>query len=344
MSYRRSFNKEIDVYYSGSVNYSYPPSKSGGSGIARYSGTAYENVQVNIDVETTPFDNSVAQCNNSVNILTGAVVATEAAQIASINSNAKKVGSTIVEGFFKTIRSEISQQISELSSRVDATLMHLHEMAKRCVEKQKQMESDYNGMSSRYLKIFGDLNNELSNRIYELDKPAFVFKKQSDSQNNRTSKNDLVSTVAVFGAEGGDLQARIGASIAKKRALDAIGKANSFLMKQKRLNDTINQSMLKDSIAAIQYSPICFIETQNEKSQIEKNVYQAEFLPKMQANELIADFQGKNWSSFSKESSNQIGRYFNAEVTSRYSDADTHTSRVREIIIKMLNFNQIKSI
>ncbi|MDR2928474.1 MAG: hypothetical protein LBV41_09815 [Cytophagaceae bacterium] len=344
MSYRRSFNKQIGVHYSGTVSYSYPASQNGGSGTVTYSGTAYEDVQVNIDVETTPFDNSVAHCNKSVNVLTGAVVATEAAQIASIDHNAKKIGSTIVEGFFKTIRSEISQQIAELSSKLDSHLAHLHSMAKRCVEKQKQMESDYNDISNRYLKIFSDLNSELSNRIYELDKPTFVFKKQSDSQHKRTSENDLVSTVAVFGAESGDLQARISASIAKKRALDTIGKANTFLLKQKRLNNTINQSMLKESVAAVLYSPVCFIETQNEKSQIGKNVYQSDYLPQMQASELISDFQEKNWNNFSKENSSQIGRYFNAEVNSRYSGADTHTSRVRENIVKMLNFNQIKSV
>ncbi|MDR1380984.1 MAG: hypothetical protein LBJ47_05830 [Tannerella sp.] len=340
MSYRRSFQKRIAVHYSGSV--SYPASQNGGS--VHYSGTEYEDVQVNIDVETAPFDNSVAHCNNSVNVLTGAVVATEAAQVASIDRNARKVGSTIVEGFFKTIRSEISQQISELSSRLDATLIHLHEMAKRCVEKQKQMESDYYGISNRYLKIFNNLNTELSNRIYELDKPAFTFKKQSDNQNSRTSENDLVSTVAVFGAEGGDLQARISASIAKKRALDTIGKANTFLVKQKRLNNIIYRSMLDESVAAVQYSPVCFIETHNGKSQIGRNVYQSDFLPGMSANELISGFQAKNWSVFSRENSNQVGRYFNAEVNHRYAAADAHTVRVRENIVKMLNFGQIKSV
>lgn len=340
MSYTRRFSKQISVHYSGSV--SYPASQNGGS--ISYSGTAYETVNVNINVDTDPFDDSVARCNNTVNVLTGAVVATEAAQIASIDSNAKKVGRTIVDGFFKTIRSEISQQISELSSRLDATLIHLREMAKRCVEKQKQMEIDYNGISGRYLKIFGDLNKELSNRIYELDKPAFVFKKQSDSQNNRTSENDLVSTVAIFGAEGGNLQAHISASITKKRALDTIVKANTFLLRQKRLNDTINQSMLKDSVAAVRYSPICFIETESEKNQINKNVYQADFLPKMQVGELISSFQEKKWGAFSKENSSLIERYFNAEVNGCYSGSDTHSSRVRENIIKMLNFNKIENI
>ncbi|MDR0542155.1 MAG: hypothetical protein LBH19_08060, partial [Dysgonamonadaceae bacterium] len=294
--------------------------------------------------DTVPFDRSVAGVNNTVNVLTGAVVATEAAQIASIDSNAKKVGSTIVEGFFKTIRSEISQQIAELSSKLDSTLMSLRNNAKQCIGKQKQMQEDYNRISSRYLKIFDDLNNELENRIFELDKPAFVFKRESDKHTSRTLDSDLVSTVAVFGAEGGDLQAKISASIAKKRALDTIGKANTFLVKQKRLNDTINQTVLNESIAAVRYSPVCYIETANEKSQIGKNLYQSDFLPKMQANELIDNFKSQNWGGVSQESTVQIGRYFNAEVNNRYSSADTHTNRIRENIVKLLNFNQIKSI
>lgn len=344
MSYRRSFHKKIAVHYSGRVSYSGSVDGKPYSGSVPYSGTAYEDVEVNIDIETTPFENSIALCNNSVNVLTGAVVATESVQIASIDSNAKKIGSTIVEGFFKTIRSEISQQIAELSSRLDATLIHLHEMAKRCVEKQKQMESDFNTISNRYIKIFDDLNNELSNRIYELDKPAFVFRNQSDSHNSRTSENDLVSTVTVFGAEEGDLQACISASITKKRALDTIGKANIFLVKQKKMNETINESMLKESLEVIRYSPVCYFETQNEKNQINKDVYQANYLIKIPTNDLISDFKEKNWIAFSKENNNQISRYFNAEVNYRYSDSDTHTTRVREHILNMLSLNQIKTL
>lgn len=340
MSYVRHFSKQVSVHYSGNVPY--PASQNGGT--ASYSGTAYETIDVNISVDTNPFDASINSCNNSVNVLSGAVVATEAAQIASINNNAKKVGSTIVEGFFKTIRSEISQQIMELSVRLDATLIHLHEMAKRCVEKQKQMETDYNGIASRYSRIFGDLNSELSNRIYELDKPVFIFKQQSDGQNIRTSENDLVSTVTVFGAEEGELQARISASFAKKRALETIGKANIFLLKQRKLDETIIQRMLKNSITAALYLPVCFIEMQNEKNQIDKNVYQADFSPKMKANELISDFQRITWSAFPKDISNQIGRYLNAEISNHYPGADTHNYRIRENIIKMLNFNQMKSV
>lgn len=345
MSYTRRYEEKISIPYSGYADAT--GNCSCGKSVScrgPFNGVAEETIYTTIMVDTTPFDDSVANCNTNVNVLTGAVVATEAAQIMSIDANAKKVGNTIVEGFFKTIRSEISQQIAELSSKLDSRLAHLHSMGKRCVEKQTQMQNDYQRIASRYIKIFEDLNNELSNRIYELDKSAFVFKKQNDNQYNRVSKTDLVSTVSVFGAEGGDLQACISASITKKRAFDTIAKANTFLLKQKRLNRTINEHMLKKSGSAIWYSPVCFIETENEKSQINKNIYQANFVPQIETNQLIADFQAKNWSKLSQEKSNQIGRYLNAEVNTHYNGIDTHTKRVRENIVKMLNYSQIKNV
>ena len=340
MSYSRSYHQRIAVHYSGSVGY--PASQGGGS--VSYSGTTYEDVYVNIDVDTNPFDRSVASCNNSVNLLTGAVVATEAAQIISIDKNAKKVAGTIVNGFFSYIRSEISQQIAELSQKIDAHLLHLRELAKSCVAKQKQMETDYNRISDRYLKVFDDLNRELENRIFELNKPAFVFKNDNDKHTVRTIGNDLVSTVTVFGAEGGGLQAKIAASVAKKRALDAINQANVFLWKQKRLQATINQSMLNENTTATRFSPVCFIETSGEKNQIGKSVYIADFLPKTNHNELITKFQKQKWAVATKEQKDHIQRYFNSEVSNAYTANNKHDERVKEMIVKIFDVDSIKSI
>jgi len=340
MSYNRSFYKQIAVNYHGSV--SYPASQNGGS--VSYSGTAYENVTVNIEVDTNPFDLSINNCNRTVNSLTGAVVATETAQIASIDKNAKKVASCIVNGFFSYIRSEISQQVMELSQKIDAHLLHLRELAKSCVAKQKQMETDYYRISSRYFKVFDDLNKELESRIFELNKPAFVFKSNSDKHAIRTTGSDLVSTVTVFGSEGGGLQAKISASITKKRALDAINQTNIFLRKQKKLQSTINQSMLSENIAATLFSPVGFMETSNEKSQIVKNLYQADPLPKSNPNDLIEKFQNQTWTAATKEQKENIQRYFNSEISNAYTSNNQHDERVKEMIVKIFNVNSIKSI
>ena len=340
MSYSRRYHEVVSKTVS--VSYSYPASQSGGSGST--SVTVDIPVDVNIHVDTNPFDTSVAGCNNSVNLLTGAVVATEAAQIASIDRNAKKVAGTIVDGFFGYIRSEISQQVMELSQKIDAHLLHLRELAKSCVAKQKQMEVDYNRTSSRYLKIFDDLNKELENRIFELNKPAFVFKNDNDKHVFRTTGNDLVSTVTVFGLEGGGLQAKISASVAKKRALDTINQANLFLWKQKKLHSTINRSMLNENIAATRFSPVCFVETSGENGQTEKSVHQADFLPKINTNELIEKFQNQTWAAATKEQKENIQRYFNSEVSNAYSANNRHDERIKEMIVKIFNVSSTKSI
>jgi hypothetical protein len=342
MSYSRSYHEDITVSGSVTESVSYPASERGGSTTVTVYYTENVPVDININVDTNPFEAGVASCNNSVNLLTGAVVSSEAAQIASINSNAKKVGSTIVEGFFKTIRSEISQQIMELAQKMDSHLMHLNELAKSCASKQKQMETDYNRISGRYLKIFADLNSELSNRIYELNKPAFVFKTNSDKHAIRSSGNDLVSTVAVFGREGSELQAKISTSIIKNQALDSISQVNLFLRKKKKTENTINQSMLNESVAASQFSPICFVETQSEKGQVGKNIYQSNFLPKIPDNKVTTNFQSQNWNAISKESKNKIQHYFNSEVNNAYTTNSQHDNRVKEMLVKIFNLNSIK--
>jgi len=338
MSYSRQYHQRIAVSYSGSV--SYPASQNGGT--AHYSGTEYEDVCINIDVDTTPFDNSVDDCNSDVNLLTGAVVATEAAQLVSIEKNSKKVAGTITDGFFGYIRSEISQQISELTQNINAQLIHLGEMAKRCRSKQKQMETDYNRITGRYLKIFEDLNNELSNRVHELNKPAFVFKNNCDEHANRTSDNDLVSTVAVFGSEGGRLHAEISASVAKRSAYNAVRQANTFLSKKRRCDATINQSMLKGTTSATYYSPVCFIETKNEKSQINRNLFQPDFLPQLNANMLIDNFQDHGWSSLTKEKTDNIQRYFNSEINNAFTSTSQHDNRVRDMIVRIFDLNSLE--
>jgi len=312
--------------------------------------TAEIPVTVEIEVDTRPFDTSVEDCNSNVNLLTGAVVATEAAQIISIDKNAKKVGKTIVDGFFSYIRSEISQQIAELTQGIDSQLMHLRELSKAVVDKKRQMEGDFLRISSRYIKTFDDLNNELSNRIFELDKPTFVFKKELDNQSIRTSNNDLVNTVAIFGKEGSELQSKISASIAKKRALDTLNKAKLFLWQQKKLNNTVQQSMLNESAASLQYSPVCFIETKADKNQISKGLYAPSFVSALQENhiknELIEQFNEStnSWSTITKDYTDNLKLYFNSELNKSYTTADQHSVRVKEMIQNIANIGSIQTI
>lgn len=340
MGYKRSFTKRIAVHYSGSV--SYPASQSGGS--VSYSGTAYEDVTVNVNVATEPFDHSVNQCNTHVGVLTGAVVATEAAQVASIRENSRKVGRTIINGFFKTVRSEISQQISELTNRINATLLHLHELGKRCVDKQRQMESDYQRISSRYLKIFDELNSELRNRIYELDRPAFSFRTESDQCASRVIEGREVSTTLVAGSEESSLQARISASRSKRQARDTIREIDRFLTRQKQLDQLLHHCILDEDRASAIYVPVCWIESCAERDVITRRLYQPEGLPRIPQPELEESLAAESWGEMPAERAEQVRRFFNREVSEHYAATDPHTNRVKECITRMFNLSTIKSL
>lgn len=152
MSYRRSYTGY--VHYSGTV--SYPASQNGGS--VSYSGS--EPVYITIDVDTNAFDASVGHCNNAVNALTGAVVATEAAQVESKRQASKQIASTIVKGFFDYVGADLSQKIKELSSKCESLFIALMGHKDNCLSKSKQMQDDYNRISKRYSKIFEDLDKE----------------------------------------------------------------------------------------------------------------------------------------------------------------------------------------
>jgi hypothetical protein len=350
MSYTRSYSETVYKVVSDTVRYDYPASENGGSGSVYVEIEAAIPVDVNIYVDTNPFDNSVEHCGNNVNLLTAAVVATESAEIVSKEINSQKVANTIIGGFFSYIRSEISQQIAELSLNVDAQTMHLKELMQSCIAKSKQMEGDFNRIASRYVKIFDDLNNELSNRIFELDKPAFLFKKETDNQKIRTSDNDLVNTVAIFGKESSDIQSRISSSIAKKRAFDTINKSKLFLWQQKKLNTTIQQSMINENIACSIYLPVCFIETNNISNQINKSVFSTHFLSvlneKSQKNELIEKFSSNklSWGKLNQLDLKNISLYFNTELNNKSIANDPHSLRVREMIQKIATINSINAI
>ncbi|MEI6822452.1 MAG: hypothetical protein WCL51_10980 [Bacteroidota bacterium] len=350
MSYTRNYRETITVSGSKTVSVSYPASQSSGTVSATVHYTEEVPVNVNINVDTNPFDKSVSHVNGYVDLLTGAIVATETAEIESKLRNSVKVGETIVNGFFSYIRSEISQQITELSQNIDAHLMHLKELAKSCVDKKKQMEGDFFRISGRYVKIFDDLNNELSNRIYELDKPAFVFKKETDNQKIRTSSNDLVNIVTICGIESSDLQSKISTSIAKKRALDTINKSKVFLWQQKKLNSTTQQSMLNVSKSSSIFAPCCYVESIKANNQIDKNIYSTYFLTilkdKSKKNEIIEQFSSNSivWSILSKDVLKNISQYFNTELNNDSSLNDQHAVRVREMIQKIANISSIKAI
>lgn len=334
MSYTKRYNTQIAVNYSGSV--SYPPSQNGGS--TYYSGTAYENVTIDITVDTDDFDREVNQCGHTVNSLTSSIVATKAAHINSIQQNAKRIGSTIVKGFFDTVRSEVSQQIMELSTKVDATLLHLKGLAEQCKKKHEQMQTDYGRLLSRYSKVFNDLNNELENRIFELSRPVFMFKRKADERVLQAACGDIASTATVSHAEQSVLEARIASSIAKNRAAKTILQANNFLTKQKRTDRILTQSSIDQALSASIYLPVCYLETADQNI-TNRQAYTPEMLKSVNSQHLAEQINQTGIENELAGDTSMLENYFNNEVCNVLDSTNEHDKRVMGYISKLFYSN-----
>lgn len=127
----------------------------------------------NFTVDTSPMASEIKSVSHSVNRVSSAVVAMQAAVIAAEKEGAEHVCRNVNKGFYSLMHSQISQKIAQLTSTVEAKLLELGQYAAALKSIQSRMTTDYNMISGRYTKLFKSLNNNLEARVAELDMPVF---------------------------------------------------------------------------------------------------------------------------------------------------------------------------
>lgn len=337
MSYRRSYTGY--VHYSGTV--SYPASQNGGS--VSYSGS--EPVYITIDVDTNAFDASVGHCNNAVNALTGAVVATEAAQVESKRQASKQIASTIVKGFFDYVGADLSQKIKELSSKCESLFIALMGHKDNCLSKSKQMQDDYNRISKRYSKIFEDLDKETVSRIEVLDKPTFQFAESAQNLVDRNSNTELLGISTISANENIKLETVLSCSHVKQQASVLLDKANCYLQGTYRLANSV-RDMLDDSQAKNDILlPVMFVESVKNIENKETRIIGTDdsFTPSGDAvdSTLRSKFMSKDveWGNMNSNDFDKVISYLNAEVQSDQMD-----DRTLKTMLGLLNGQAIQTI
>lgn len=337
MSYRRSYTGY--VHYSGTV--SYPASENGGS--VSYSGS--EPVYITIDVDTNAFDASVGHCNNAVNALTGAVVATEAAQVESKRQASKQIASTIVKGFFDYVGADLSQKIKELSSKCESLFIALMGHKDNCLSKSKQMQDDYNRISKRYSKIFEDLDKETVSRIEVLDKPTFQFAESAQNLVDRNSNTELLGISTISANENIKLETVLSCSHVKQQASVLLDKANCYLQGTYRLANSV-RDMLDDSQAKNDILlPVMFVESVKNIENKETRIIGTDdgFTPSGDGvdSTLRSKFMSKDveWGNMNSNDFDKVISYLNAEVQSDQMD-----DRTLKTMLGLLNGQAIQTI
>lgn len=337
MSYRRTYTG----YVSGSVEYSYPASERGGTGYAHYQ----EPVYITIDVDTNAFDASIDHCNDAVNALTGAVVATEAAQVESKRRASKQIASSIVKGFFEYVGADLSQKIKELASKCESLFFALMGHKENCLSKSKQMQDDYNRISKRYSKIFEDLDKETVSRIEVLDRPTFQFAETAQNLIDRNSNTELLGISTISANESIKLETVLSCSHVKQQASILLAKANNYLQGTYRLANSVRDMLDESQVEEEILLPVMFVESVINSENKETKIIgtDEEFTPSGESidSQLRSKFMSKDveWDNMKSEDYEKVISYLNADVQSGQME-----DRTLKTMLGLLNDQAIQTI
>jgi len=341
MSYSRNYH--TSVHYSGSVSYTYGASEHGGSGTAHYSGSVPVNVTINVN--TAPFDGSVAHFNKSVDFLTGSVVAMKTAQCMAIKQTSEEVSTALINGFFGTIKTEISQQLQALDSAIKAVFGLLIQQGKAVSDKKNVMEGDYNRISSRYIRLFADLDNECYKRIYALDKQSFnlsekVQKKLLSESTSDAAANNLLSLEEVASSK-----TIIFISSLNRKVLDVMKTLYDYIMQETRINSLI-ESFLSNEETDGNISmdiPVIWSETDMLDGKASaRDCHIPDYVESAVKSAITAKVDGycsgspqDSWKKTEEGEKTAINREFNTLAESTFAGADETSQRVYKTMMTL---------
>jgi hypothetical protein len=202
--------------------------------------------------------------SNKVDMTTGAVAAMETAVIAQEKSSTEQICGKLDVGFFNVVISQIAQKLANENAKTRALAIELMQQQKALQSLQSRMTGDYNMIGSRYAKLFGSLNQELRNRISELDKPLMDYCSQQVKQlQNRIY--GLVSGVPVLQSESLTATQAIAAAHIKRNAQNLISAAGEYIKhdkQQERTTQNLWNSKIDDE--EIYYVPMIIDDENTE--------------------------------------------------------------------------------
>ncbi|MCL1836714.1 MAG: hypothetical protein FWG46_04120 [Treponema sp.] len=340
MSYSRNY--QASVSYEGYKTVNYGASQSGGSMSVHYSGTIPVNITINVD--TDPFDSSVNGFSNSVDVLTGSVVAMNAAQCAAIQKTADDVSTSIINGFFGTINTELSQQMQALDSAIKAGLGLIMQQGKAVTEKKAVMEGDYNRISSRYVRLFADLDSECYKRIYTLDKQSFSLSEKVQKELLTESASNAAAMNLMGIEEVSSSKTFMFISSLNRKALDVLTTLHNYITQESKINALVNSFLLNEPVD--EYEPLAVPVIWAESDLPEGGSSSECYIPDcfdQQKKQAIAEKVNAHcrsaspaaWKTAGETEKGPLNRDFNVLAETYFADADEEQQRVYRTMLNL---------
>ncbi len=332
MSYTQRYRATIHQSY----RYNYPASQSGGTGTL----DVEMPVDINIFVDTNSYDQQVGIAAGKLLQLSATVDEAKNAEMVSIRKNSETIASTIVGGFFSYIRSDLSQQISELRPKSESKIIELMKQKEAALSKMGQMTEDFNRIAARYTKIFSELDKEAKNRILSLDASSFAVQRTLFETINIPVSGKLLSTATITSREETSIRSKIVSSRLKTGTMLLIGKAKDVITSYNRLGQRLKAILVNEASeeGKRKYLPVIFSEA----------VYgEGEMLLECHTNSEFSPFKAKGFSdkiesiyrtslpefqTLDSKTGQQLSAFIKREIDAMVTGESDHNTRVKNLI------------
>lgn len=331
------------------VNYEDHEYRLVGSGnnayVETYPVTRTKYIDVNVNVDTTPFDYSVDNCGDHIGTLTGSIVGFKTANVASKIDNEKKIVNSVTSGFSSMIEQNLSLQNAGLEAQMHALAGELMQQCKELEYKHEVMNKDFNRIKSRYTSLFETITKELNNRLKQLIKPCFDFVSEVRLEQNRRIETSLLSVATTTGKESDAVRIAIQTSKMKSNAEKLIYSAKNYIVGNKSLN-TAKNAYFTSGIESdrVYYTPVILCNSGDESSSSKLQLFSNPIIngngdAKKSLLDVSSNLHDKDLSLDVKK---RIGDYY-TQMLSEISDGSARSQRVVALMKGFFDKNTIKT-
>lgn len=304
-----------------------------------------KSIDVHVNVDTTPFDNSVDRCGDHVSTLTGSIVAFKTANVASKMENEKKIVNSVTCGFSSLIEQNLTLQNAGMEAEMHALAGELMQQCKELEHKHDVMSKDFNRIKSRYTSLFDTINKEMNNRIKQLIKPCFDFVSQVRQEQNRRIETSLLSIATTTGKESDAARIAIQTSKMKSNAENLISTASNYIVGNKSMNKAKDKYFIEENVPdLVCYAPVILCDSGDESSSSKKLLFTNPYMDDdTNVKNTILDAANRlQEKEMSPDVKRRIGDYFN-QMLSEVSDGSARSQRVVALMKSYFDNNSINT-
>lgn len=303
------------------------------------------DVDVNVYVDTIPFDHSVDRCGDHIGALTDSIIGFKTANVASKVENEKQIVDCVTSGFASLIEQNLSLQNAGIEAEMHALAGELLQQCKALEDKHEVMNKDFNRIKMRYTSLFDTITKEMNNRLKQLIKPCFDFVSQVRQEQNRRIETSLLSVATTTGKESDSARIAIQASKMKSNAEKLISAASDYIVGNKSLNTAKNAYFISGNGSdSVFYAPVVFCISGDESSSSKKQLFTSPIMDDNAdvRNSILVATSQLHESEMSYDEKKRIGDYYNQKL-SEVNDGSLRSQRIVALMKQFFDKNSIQT-